>query len=443
MSFNYSIGRSSLNDICLSDKTVSSFHARIYLGNDGFMWIEDLDSTNGTYINGFKTSGKSKIKPGDRLCLGAFEFDWMSQVMSRQTSAAGAAPIQAEGTNNVTNYKPKKNYFIQYTIVLILGIIVLSTVLIGVNFSKWGSGSQGKEKIAKNDDNNEASEKKKAGKKDNEDNEDNDEQNDSKPSSDSENKGTGNGQKKPKSETKHDLSCLRNQDPISETIGKGREIEDIFMKNAEVDVSVEEEISVGEQVKKSILAKSSLLNDSRYVNRIDRIMKKLLAELDNPKFNYKWYVLDDNTINAMTSGGNIFIYKGIIDFADDDDELAAILAHEIYHNELGHIKDHIKKEKISRGIFGEFSQIPLIAATVITMPNNQYNEANCDLYGIDLCERAGYNGCHAQKLWERMKQREGNRSPVEKLFSTHPFSKDRANCIHHHMKNNYNKTCSH
>jgi Zn-dependent protease with chaperone function len=304
----------------------------------------------------------------------------------------------------------KKSYIMQYSIVAVLAIVILSTFLLNASPGFWDSLSG------------------------------NSKENQSESSKD-ENSGSTNSNER--NDIKHDLSCLRDEDIISQGIGLGNDIEDIFMKTVEVEVSIEEERKIGQQAKNDILSQSYLLNDSRYTNRIDRIMKRLLEKLPNPRFEYKWYVVDEDIINAGTCGGYIFINKGIIDFAEDDDELAAILAHEIYHNELGHIAEGLKKEKIAKGIFGDFSDIPLTAATIVTMPNNQYNEANCDLYGIDLSERAGYNGCHAEKLWKRMKQKEGDRMSFEKLFSTHPFSEDRANCINNHMKNNYKRTCSH
>ncbi len=432
MSFNYSIGRSSQNDICLNDKTVSSFHARISLGSDGFMWIEDLNSMNGTYVNGFKVSGRSKIKPGDRLSLGAYEFDWMSQIMNRQSTEKANVPVAVHNENMTATAAPKKSYVMQYAIVTVLGITILATVLLGANFSNWGKNKSDKEITAKEDSTNTDDDNEGGG-------ENGDEKEGGKKGSKT---GGSGGGTNPKRETKHDLSCLRDQDLIGQGIGIGKDIEDEVLKNSKVKVTVDEEIEVGAQAKKDILSKSSLLRDASYVNRIDRIMNQLLANLDNPKFDYKWYVVNENIINAMTCGGNIFIYKGIIDFAESDDEIAAILAHEIYHNELGHIAAHIKKEKIARGIFGELGQIPLIAASIITMPNNQHNEANCDLYGIDLCERAGYDGCQAEKLWQRMNKKEGKRNAFDKLFASHPFSTERANCINHHMKSNY-RTCSH
>ena len=63
-----SIGRSGQNDILLNDSTVSSQHARIYTYFDA-SYIEDLNSTNGTYING-KAIQKHLIKPGDVIRIG-------------------------------------------------------------------------------------------------------------------------------------------------------------------------------------------------------------------------------------------------------------------------------------------------------------------------------------------------------------------------------------
>ena len=409
MSFSYSIGRSSLNDICLKDQTVSSIHARIYLGNDGFIWIEDLGSKNGTYVNGFRVNGKSKLTTNDRLSLGAFEFDWMSQIMQRDENKE-AAPVQTKSKTS------KKTYFMQYAIVFILSATVLGTVLWGANLKDWGTkfpGSTNTEnKNGSNDESGNSSEEKE-------------------------------DSSRLPSNIKHDLSCLRNEDPISQGIGIAHEIDGIFTKSVDVKVTRAEEEQVGRDAKAEIFKKSAQLNDSKYTSRVDRIMKKLLSNMDRPRFNYSWYIVDDEQINARTCGGYIFVNKGIIDFAENDDELAAILAHEIYHNELGHIRDMIKKEKIAKGVFGDLSEISIIAGRILTIPFNQENEANCDLYGIDLCEKAAYDGCKAEKLWQRMKDMEGERQSFEKLFSTHPFSKDRANCIHRHLENNYGKSCGH
>jgi ABC-type multidrug transport system ATPase subunit/pSer/pThr/pTyr-binding forkhead associated (FHA) protein len=65
------IGRSSDCDIELQDMLVSRKHARIYLVNDT-IWIEDLQSANGIYINGNKVKGKAQLKASDKLVIGLF-----------------------------------------------------------------------------------------------------------------------------------------------------------------------------------------------------------------------------------------------------------------------------------------------------------------------------------------------------------------------------------
>jgi pSer/pThr/pTyr-binding forkhead associated (FHA) protein len=67
-----SIGRSDENDIFLNDTTISVQHARIYTYFNT-SYIEDLNSTNGTFING-KQIQKHLIKPGDVVQIGTHQF---------------------------------------------------------------------------------------------------------------------------------------------------------------------------------------------------------------------------------------------------------------------------------------------------------------------------------------------------------------------------------
>ena len=51
------VGRTNGNNIVLSDKTISNYHAKFVIENDGSLWIHDLNSTNGTFVNGNKVAG--------------------------------------------------------------------------------------------------------------------------------------------------------------------------------------------------------------------------------------------------------------------------------------------------------------------------------------------------------------------------------------------------
>ncbi len=63
------LGRDRTNDICLPDPSVSHRHARIYYRNRNW-WVEDLNSTNGTAVNGRRLERPGVVVPGDRLAFG-------------------------------------------------------------------------------------------------------------------------------------------------------------------------------------------------------------------------------------------------------------------------------------------------------------------------------------------------------------------------------------
>ena len=67
------IGRSTDCQLILDDDYVSTRHARIYRAGDGYL-VEDLGSTNGTYLNGSRVEGQERLKPGDKITIGDTEF---------------------------------------------------------------------------------------------------------------------------------------------------------------------------------------------------------------------------------------------------------------------------------------------------------------------------------------------------------------------------------
>jgi len=74
MSGTTSIGRSSVSDIVLmSDDYASGQHAKL-TRHGGLLYVEDINSTNGTYVNGRKTIGATPLKSGDRVRVGSTTF---------------------------------------------------------------------------------------------------------------------------------------------------------------------------------------------------------------------------------------------------------------------------------------------------------------------------------------------------------------------------------
>lgn len=79
------LGRAPTCDVVVLDASVSKRHARVMI--DQSAWIEDLGSTNGTYVNGTKIDGTSVLRRGDRIALGAAKIVFLG-LGARGSSAA-------------------------------------------------------------------------------------------------------------------------------------------------------------------------------------------------------------------------------------------------------------------------------------------------------------------------------------------------------------------
>lgn len=194
--------------------------------------------------------------------------------------------------------------------------------------------------------------------------------------------------------------------------------------------------TVGEASSKGVLDKTS--NDAK---RVQVIADRLIAQA--PKFRpdaaqWKWEVnlIKSDELNANCGpGGKIIFYTGLIDKLQlTDDEVAAIMGHEIAHALREHGREAMSKaygiEMAKQGagaLLGLGQDSLALADTVanygMTLPNSRANENEADLIGLELAARAGYNPNAAITLWNKMsKVSEG--APPE-FMSTHPASSSR------------------
>lgn len=239
----------------------------------------------------------------------------------------------------------------------------------------------------------------------------------------------------------YELDCLDDENDFGTNpfIEFGKALEDATMEQLEVKVSVAEEEKCGDALLKSQREKYEFIETGDDVARLNAMLTKLVAQIPSPKgFHYAIHLIKSDELNAYTAGAEIFVTTRMMEFVISDDELACILGHEIYHNELGHIKQKLQKEKLLTSIGAAISEI-------MTTPFGQHDEAMCDLKGIDLVFSAGWDGCATVDLWKRFKEesQEGEFNPVENLLRSHPYSASRSECSGKHIVHNYGFECSH
>ena len=123
------IGRSGDNDIKLSHASVSRHHAEIFVDADGNVFVRDLKSSNGTFVNDVRIEGGKELKPGDTLRVGVEDLvEW--QKMVPQTTVE-----KRKITGDLPPPPPQKTNRKQLAIILSCATVVL----IGVGFFAYKS----------------------------------------------------------------------------------------------------------------------------------------------------------------------------------------------------------------------------------------------------------------------------------------------------------------
>ena len=208
------------------------------------------------------------------------------------------------------------------------------------------------------------------------------------------------------------------------------------------------------QIYEKIKKKEKLITDSRSLNEIKEIGKKMensiseyfyQSKLNDPTVNFDWeYILIDNkkVRNAWCMpGGKIAVYTGIFEVTKNTNGLAAVMGHEIAHAVAKH-----SVERASRGavinagtqlldIFtgGKLSQvnnatgmntIGMLSQLGIMNPFNRKQESEADYLGMIFSSLSGYDIRETVKIWERMKEFNKGKSQPE-FMSTHPSAENR------------------
>jgi predicted Zn-dependent protease len=192
--------------------------------------------------------------------------------------------------------------------------------------------------------------------------------------------------------------------------------------------------------------KKGLLNrEQQQVARVRTITQRLIPQVGvfrKDALQWKWEsnVLTSKDINAWCMpGGKMAVYSGLIERLNaTDDELAAVMGHEIAHALREHARERIGNQMatsaastvgaIALEIFTGVRVNPDLASSVLgavtVLPNSRQNESEADIIGVELMARAGYDPRASLSLWRKMGQVAGGGGGPE-FLSTHPSGETR------------------
>ena len=208
-------------------------------------------------------------------------------------------------------------------------------------------------------------------------------------------------------------------------------------------ISPQQELALGMQSAKEVLKKSKLSTNRNYINRVNRVGRRIAAVSGQKNYKWKFYVIDDaKTANAFVlPGGQVFFYTGILKYMSNDDEIAAVMAHEVGHALARHAAERISTQQLA-ALGGQILQVGLgtngvsagntnaimqafgIASQLgVILPYSRTQEYEADHIGLVLAARAGYNPNGALTFWSKFIKNNSKRSP--EYFSTHPDPRNR------------------
>jgi predicted Zn-dependent protease len=220
-----------------------------------------------------------------------------------------------------------------------------------------------------------------------------------------------------------DVSAIGNRDIGSKGLGNW--------------YSIEKEVAIGKQYAQQVEQSAKLVNDPVVNEYVNRVGQNLVRHSD-AKVPFTIKIIDDDQINAFAlPGGFFYVNTGVILAADDESELAGVMAHEIAHVCARHAM-----RQMTRANWANFATIPLIfvgggigyaayeaAGIGIPLTFMKFSrgfEAQADYLGTQYLYASGYDPTGMVDFFEKIEATEKKKpGALAKAFASHPTTPDR------------------
>jgi beta-barrel assembly-enhancing protease len=203
--------------------------------------------------------------------------------------------------------------------------------------------------------------------------------------------------------------------------------------------SLEKEMALGKQLAQEVERQAKIVDDpliSEYVNR----MGQNLVRNSDAKVPFTFQVIENEVPNAFAlPGGYVFVNTGLIEIAEEEDELAGAMAHEIAHVAARHMTREATKSQIFRTgvvplsvILGGWLGLAVgqganLAAPLGFLAFSRADESEADYLGVQYMYAAGYDPTALIDIFERLDalSRRQSGAASHYFISTHPRDSDR------------------
>jgi metalloendopeptidase OMA1, mitochondrial len=186
-------------------------------------------------------------------------------------------------------------------------------------------------------------------------------------------------------------------------------------------ISSDQELQVGRQAYEQIMRHASVVSAGGEVDVVARVGKRLARVVENDAlmreinlhvsdrhFDWEYNVIAEDQINAFClPGGEIFVFSGLLKAVNSEDQLAAVVSHEVAHTLAHHASERIARERT-------------VGSGLLALAYNREQESEADHIGLFLTTFAGYDPQAAAIFWREMSNDRAGHAIIPEILSDHP-----------------------
>jgi len=210
-------------------------------------------------------------------------------------------------------------------------------------------------------------------------------------------------------------------------------------------ISPQSEMDMGRQIDQGIRSKYKISSDAGYQARVEKVGSRLAAGINRRGITYKFGVVEDSNLNAFTiPGGYVYATTGLMQEAKNDDELAAVLAHEMGHTEARHAVKHVeaaygydtlmslayifdtRDKAVKDQSWNNLRPATDVVYKLASLGYSRKDEIEADRLSLHYMKSAGYDPNASLVLFNKLKGTEKNKDSKWAYFlRSHPYVDER------------------
>jgi predicted Zn-dependent protease len=220
--------------------------------------------------------------------------------------------------------------------------------------------------------------------------------------------------------------------------GQAFDIRSLLFRGVQIiqmsNISDSQEVELGRQMNQQLQSSSNIrFSRNAEINRyVEQIGRRLVANSDRPNLPFTFQVVEDDSINAFaTLGGFVYIHTGLIRAADNEAELASVIAHENGHITGRHLVQQMRQRALATGVasaagLDRNAAVGIGLELALNRPRSRQDEFDADNRGLRAMTQAGYAQSAMVSFMQKLMQRGGS---MPAFLSTHPATGDRINAL--------------